>query len=472
MSSINTPERGAWSSKLGFILAAAGSAIGLGNIWRFPVETAQNGGAAFVFVYLICVFAIGIPVMIAELSVGRRTRSNPVGAFKKLAPGSLWKAVGGLGVLTGLMILSAYAVVSGWILKYLWYAVAGTFRGMPADQIGQTFSDHIQSGPEVLIFHLVFLGLTMLIVQGGVQGGIEKASKTLMPFLLLLLVLLCFRSVTLAGAGEGLSFYLNPDFSKINFSVIMSALGQAFFSLSLGMGAMITYGSYLAKKDNLASAAAYVSTMDAGIAILAGFVIFPALFSFPELIADGVPAGPGLIFVVLPNIFNSIPLGYVVGIGFFFLVAIAALTSTISLLEVVVAFFIDELGWTRRKAVYVLGSAAFVIGIPSALSNGASGFLSDFAGAIGLSGLSAGGSPDFMSLIFTWFGEISLVVGALLLCIFLAWKWGLGEAVAEVRAENAEFPMAGLWKILVAALCPLAIIAILVSRYVAPLFSG
>jgi NSS family neurotransmitter:Na+ symporter len=236
-------SRGVWGSRLGFVLAAAGSAIGLGNIWKFPIETGQNGGAAFVFVYLICVFSIGIPVMIAELALGRKTGSNPVGAYKKLVPKSAWKMVGGLGVVTGLMILSAYAVVAGWILKYIWFAVTGAFSGKSAEAISGIFAESTANGWQSILFFVFFLALTAGVVAGGVQGGIERASRTLMPILLLLLILLCIRSVTLPGAGAGVAFYLKPDFSKLDFDVIMAALGQAFFSLSLGMGTMITYGS-------------------------------------------------------------------------------------------------------------------------------------------------------------------------------------------------------------------------------------
>lgn len=452
MSTTNS-DRGAWGSRLGFILAAAGSAIGLGNIWRFPIETETHGGAAFVFVYLLCVLAIGVPVMIAELTVGRTTGSNPVGAFKRLAPKSLWKVVGALGVLTGMMILSAYAVVAGWILKYIWFSLTGALAGRTSDEIGAIFSAQSANGTQGLVLHLVFILLTTVVVAGGVHGGIEKASKWLMPVLLVLLVLLCLRSVTLPGASKGISFYLNPDFSKLNFAVIMGALGQAFFSLSLGMGAMITYGSYLSKKENLASAATIVCLMDTGIAILAGFMIFPALSS----VGANAALGPALIFVVLPHIFNNIPLGQLFQALFFILVAIAALTSTISLLEVVVSYFIDEKRWSRKKAAWVMGGAAFVIGIPSTLSNGAVSSLTSFG---------------FMNMVFTWFGEISLVVGALALCIFIAYKWGIRNALEEIRLGNPKFPMAAVWTFLIKFGCPLAIIAILLKAYILPAFSG
>lgn len=443
MASSST-ERGAWGSKIGFILAAAGSAIGLGNIWRFPTVTGENGGAAFVLVYLMCVLVIGVPVMIAEFVVGRRTNSDAVGAFDRLFPGSAWKFVGGLGVFTGLMILSAYTVVAGWILKYIWLTLTGTFNQASPSQIKNIFGSFIGDAWPVILFQAAFLIVTVWIVSGGIQGGIEKASKILMPFLLILLIFLLVRSVTLPGAHAGIEFYLKPDFSKISFRVVMSALGQAFFSLSLGMGAMITYGSYLSKKEHLVSAALWVCLADTLIAFIAGFAIFPALFSVG---LDPNQQGPGLIFVVLPNIFNQIPLGGLFGAVFFFLVAIAALTSTIALLEVVVAYLIDERKWTRPRAAAAMGLAAFLIGVPSSLSNGA-------VPALG----------GFMDWVFTLFGELSLVVGAFLLCLFVGWKWGIPAALEEIRAENATFSMAGLWSWLIRIVCPVAIGIILIQQ--------
>jgi len=445
-------SRGTWGSRLGFVLAAAGSAIGLGNIWKFPIETGQNGGAAFVFVYLICVFAIGIPVMITELALGRKTGSNPVGAYKKLVPNSWWKAVGGLGVVTGLMILSAYAVVAGWILRYIWFAVTGAFAGKNAEGIGALFAKSTANGWLSILFFVFFLALTAAVVAGGVQGGIERASRTLMPILLVLLVLLCIRSVTLPGAGAGVAFYLKPDFSKLDFDVVMAALGQAFFSLSLGMGTMITYGSYLRKQDNLTTSAGAVCLLDSGIAIIAGFMIFPALFAGGGEQEVG-KVGPGLIFEVLPHIFNNIPFGHLFSPFFFFLIAIAALTSTISLLEVPVAYFVDERKWSRKKAAWLVSLAALIIGTPSALSNGAVASLT-----------------GFMWQVFGWFGEFSLIIGGLATCLFVGYRWGLKPAIEEIREGSAEFFASGLWGFMIRYGCPAAIIGILISKYILPMF--
>ena len=352
--------------------------------------------------------------------------------------------MGGLGVLTGFMILSAYSVVAGWTLNYILLTVSGQLTGADEEYIKATFSAFVADGPIVILYHFLFMAFSVGIVAGGIEKGIERASKILMPVLGLLLVLLVVRSVTLPGALTGLNFYLNPDFSKVNLNVVMAALEQAFFSLSLGMGAMITYGSYISKNDNLVSSAVFVSLADTLIAFVAGFAIFPALFS------GGLSptAGPGLIFLVLPNIFNEIPFGQLFGATFFFLLAIAALTSTISLLEVVVAYSIDQLGWTRKRAALVVGVLVFLWGVSSALSNGAVAFLS-----------------GFMDIIFLYFAEVSLALGALLICIFVGWKWGVHSALEEVRTGYPDFRLAPVWSFLVRYACPLAIAVILASYF-------
>jgi neurotransmitter:Na+ symporter, NSS family len=448
--SASPPDRGVWGSHLSFVLAAAGSAIGLGNVWRFPTMVGQNGGAAFVLVYLACVVLLGLPVMLAELALGRRTERNPVGAFASIAPATPWKLVGMLGVVTGMAILSYYSVVAGWTLGYIVKAAAGEFSHIEtAQQIVDSFRSLIGSPTSALGLHGLFMGLTMLVVAGGVQGGIERWSRVLMPALFGILVLLVLRSVTLPGAGAGLAFYLKPDFSKVTFATVLSAMGQAFFSLSLGMGAMVTYGSYLAKRENLFSAAVWVSASDTVIALLAGFAIFPALFTIPGV----KPAeGPGLIFLVLPNIFDRIPGGTLFAVGFFLLLGIAALTSSISLLEVAVAYLIDERGWARRRAVLALGLLGFALGVPSALGNGAVRAL----GALPVIGRSF---LDTMDLVF---GNISLTVGAVLLALFVGWRWGLREATAEVGFAGTPRWTARAWGLLIRILCPAAITVILI----------
>ncbi len=451
--------RGNWGSRIGFILAAAGSAIGLGNIWRFPTTVGRSGGAAFVLIYTGFVLLLGLPVMLAELAVGRRTEKNPVGAFKALVPHTAWKYLGGLGVVTGVAILSYYSVIAGWTVGYIVKIAAGEFTNLASHNVvADAFTELIANPTSALGLHALFMALTMLVVLGGVRGGIERWSKILMPILLGILLLLVFRSVTLPGADVGLRFYLQPDFSKVTEATFVSALGQAFFSLSLGMGAMMTYGSYLAKESDLFTCGVWVLVADTAIAILAGFAIFPALFTIPGLEPT---EGPGLIFLVLPNIFDKIPGGIFFGTGFFVLLGIAALTSAISLLEVPVAYFIDERGWTRRKAVVVAGLLAFLLGVPSALGNGAVGWLS----AIPVIGKS------FLDVMDTLFSNVALSFGALLLSIFVGWKWGVADALKEIRFRRATSFAEKSWGFLIRYVCPVAI-AIVLANVIRDLLVG
>ncbi|MBT8461434.1 MAG: sodium-dependent transporter [Gemmatimonadetes bacterium] len=447
--------RDTWGSKVAFVLAAAGSAVGLGNIWGFPTVAGQNGGAAFLLIYLAAVALIGAPVMLAELIVGRRTQRNPVGAFKALAPRTMWVVVGGLGVFTGIVILSFYSVIAGWTLSYIFKTIAGTFQaGVDTEAI---YNDLAGSAVPAISWHLLFMVITVYVVLGGVRDGIERWTKVLMPVLFGLLALLAFRAVTLSGAGAGLDFYLRPDFSKVTGAVILSAIGQAFFSLSLGMGAMITYGSYVSKRDDLVSSAGWVTLADTTIAILAGLIIFPTLFHAGLEPGAG---GPGMVFVVLTSLLSSIPPapygGIVFGTGFFMLLGIAALTSSVSLLEVVTSWAVDERGMSRRKAAITLGSIAFLLGIPSALANGAVPWLTNLPG-VGM---------DFLSFLFMLFGQYSLVIGALLISLFVGWVWGVKAAGEEVRENDGEFPLGRTWGFLIRFVAPSAIVAILVKMVV------
>lgn len=447
--------RDTWGSKAGFVLAAAGSAIGLGNIWGFPTVAGQNGGAAFLLIYLAAVAFIGAPVMLAELIVGRRTQRNPVGAFKALAPRSAWVFVGGLGVFTGIMILSFYSVIAGWTLSYIFKTITGTFEA--GADTGAIFNELAGSAVPAISWHLLFMILTIYVVLGGVRDGIERWTRVLMPLLFALLVLLAVRAVTLSGAEAGLAFYLKPDFSKVTGAVVLSAIGQAFFSLSLGMGAMITYGSYVSKRDDLVSSAGWVTLADTTIAILAGLIIFPTLFHAGLEPGAG---GPGMVFVVLTSLLSSIPPapygGVIFGTGFFLLLGIAALTSSVSLLEVVTSWAVDERGMSRRKAAITLGLTAFVIGIPSALANGAVSWLTMLPG-IGM---------DFLSFMFMLFGQYSLVIGALLISLFVGWVWSVKAAGEEVRENDGKFPLGRTWAFLIRFVAPIAIVAILVKMVV------
>lgn len=444
----SSSERGQWSGKLGFILAAAGSAIGLGNVWRFPTTTAQSGGGLFVLIYLFFVFAIGVPVVLTELSLGRGTKKNPVGAFAKLAPSTWWPLVGGLGVLTGFGILAFYSVVAGWTVGYLLQALAGAYGDpMTTEQSGQIFTDLISSPGRAIGLTAVFMFLTVWVVQGGVSKGIERTTKILMPVLFGLMILLALRAMTLPGGMQGVSFMFQPDFGELNAGVILGALGQALFSLSLGMGAMITYGSYFPDNENLPISGVSVAVFDTLIAVLAGLIIFPAMFAAG---GEVEAAGPGLVFVVLPTVFGTLPAGGLLAVAFYALLGIAALTSTISLLEVVVSYFIDEKGWSRGKAAWLMGGACFLLAIPSALSNGAVPALGNIFGA------------DWLTLNSIVWGNYSLSIGAFLTCIFAGWKWGL-PAMFGMLEEGGHIlvgkPVLGL---LVKVVCPVAIAVTLI----------
>lgn len=402
-------QRGQWSSKLGFILAASGSAIGLGNIWRFPYVTGANGGGAFVFLYILCVLILAFPVMITELVIGRTAAKNPVGAFHDLAPRSIWWLVGGLGVLTGFAILSYYSVIAGWTLSYILKAATGALHaGKGAEEIFNTFA---ADGVSQVVYLFLFMALTVYVVAGGVRNGIEKAARILLPVLFVLMLCIIGYVLTLPQAMDGVKFYLYPDFSKVTPTTVMMAMGQAFFSLSLGMGAMITYGSYIRKTDNLFTSGLSVTFFDTFIALMAGMMIFPVLGGAPK------KGGPSLIFEVLVDVFQTMPMGQVLALVFFILLAIAALTSTVSLLEVISAYLIDEKGVSRKKAVASLGIITAVLGIPSALSLGSVDLLTRW---------NVLGRVDFV------FGNLSLTIGGFLMCLFVAYKWGLKAFMAAI----------------------------------------
>jgi len=402
-------SRGGFTSRIGFIAAAAGSAVGLGNIWKFPFEVGQGGGAAFVIIYLAFAFILCFPVMVTEIAIGRKTQKNPAGAFTALGF-KKWRIVGLLGVLAGVLILSFYNVVAGWAFGYFIEMVQGNF------EIGKDFGGFTSDVVKVGGYAIVFMLATVFIVSKGIAGGIEKASKILMPTLIIMMLALAIYAFTLPNAGKGIEFYLVPDFSKITIPVLYKALGQAFFSLSLGMGALITYGSYVSKKENIVTAAALITLADVSIAFLAGLMMFPFVFS------QGLPptGGPGLIFATLPGIFESLGpvLGIFVGSAFFLLLSFAALTSTVSLLEVPVAYVVDEHKVNRKLAVWIVAIIIFIIGIPSLLSNGASSFFSNFITYIG-----ADKATDFMTFIGHIANDSFLPLGGALIAIFAAYFW-------------------------------------------------
>lgn len=396
--------RDSFGSKFGAIAATAGSAIGLGNIWRFPYVAGENGGAAFIIIYLGFILVIGIPVMLSEFTIGRSSQHNVFGAFRKLAPGRPWYIVGLMGVVAAFMILAFYTVVAGWTLEYIFQSLIDGFSGKSALQLNDMYNSFIGSTWRPLLWFFIFMMLTAFIIMSGVKKGIEKYTKILMPVLFLILFVLVIRSVTLPGAGKGLDFLFRPDFSKITPSTILVALGQSFFSLSIGMGTLITYGSYIRKDDNMGLTATSVALADTFIAVLAGVAIFPAVFAFN--IEPG--SGEGLVFITLPNIFNQMPGGYIFSLLFFLLLTVAALTSTISVLEVIVAFFVEELKLKRKPATFLATASVSVLGLFCVLS-----FSS-------MTNVKIFGFTIFELLDYTS-ANFFLPVGGLFIVLFVAW---------------------------------------------------
>ena len=412
-------QREQWGSKLGFILAASGSAVGIGNIWKYPSMAGQNGGGAFTIVYLACILIVGLSIVVAEFVIGRKTQLSPVGAFEKLAPGSNWKWVGFLGVASAFVILSFYGVVGGWILKYIVDSISGGFNNLSGntEAAGAVFDGFIKSTYSPVLYQILFMGLCIFVIVQGVKGGIEKWSKIMMPIIIVLLGVLAIRGMTLEGGMEGLSFLFNPRFEDLTASAIVLALGHSFFTVSLGMGTMITYGSYLDKKQNLMSSALWVIFLDTAIAMLAGVAIFTTVFALGANPAEG----PGLIFVILPSIFPQIAGGAVWGTLFFILLFMAALTSAISILEVVTAYFIDQKGWSRKKATIQFGAIITIVGVFCSLSLG---------GGINLTGFLGMSFFDVMDYLSS---KYMLPIGGMLTAIFILHKWGLKEYVNELR---------------------------------------
>ena len=442
-------SRDGFGSKLGIIAAAAGSAVGLGNIYRFPCELGNNGGGAFLLVYLLIVLCLGVPVMLSEFIIGRRAQKNPIGAFKVLRPRSGWPIIGYMGVLCAFIIMAFYSTVAGWTLEYIVKAVGNQFQGKELSVIEQEFADFHEMGWKNVMWQAVFIFLTGFVVFKGVADGIEKYAKILMPVLVVILVVLGIRAVTLPGAKEGLTFLFKPDFSKITGSVLISALGQAFFSLSMGMGVLITYGSYIKKDDNLTTTALSVTLSDTLIAVLAGVVIFPAAFSF------GVQptAGMGLVFNTLPMIFNQMAGGYFFCIIFFVLLAVAALTSTISLLEVIAAYFVEELHITRRWATVIASLGCMALGVFASLSlKSDTGFT--------IAGLSFFDSLDFIS------AKVLLPIGALFIVIFVGWIMGKKTFNEEITNDGKlKLSVKSVIFFIIRYLAPLAIAVIFIKGF-------
>lgn len=402
-------ERGNFGSKLGVILASAGSAVGLGNIWRFPYETGNHGGAAFILIYLGCILLLGLPIMIAEFLIGRHSQANTARAYQILAPGTQWRWVGRMGVLAGFLILGYYSVVAGWTLEYIFEAVSNSFAGKTPAEFISSFQSFSSNTWRPALWLTLFLLATHFIIVKGVEKGIEKSSKIMMPTLFIIILILVGCSVTLPGAGKGIEFLLKPDFSKVDGNVFLGAMGQAFFSLSLGMGCLCTYASYFSKNTNLTRTAFSVGIIDTFVAVLAGFIIFPAAFS----VGIQPDAGPSLIFITLPNVFqqafSGIPiLAYIFSVMFYVLLALAALTSTISLHEVVTAYLHEEFNFTRGKAARLVTTGCILLGILCSLSLGVTKEFTIF-------GLGMFDLFDFVT------AKLMLPLGGLLISIFTGW---------------------------------------------------
>jgi NSS family neurotransmitter:Na+ symporter len=434
-----------WGSRVGFILAAAGSAVGLGNIWKFPYLAGQHGGAAFLITYLALAFTIGISVMLCEFIIGRAARKDPIGAFAKLK-GGLWPIVGFMGIAAAFVILSFYSVVGGWTLAYILKMMTGVLVNGTSQELGKVFSNFIENPVRPIIFHAAFMTLTIAVVIGGIGRGIERWCKILLPALFVIILILLGRSLTLPGAMKGIEYFLQPDFSKMNAAAFNAALSQAFFSLSIGMGAMITYGSYLDRTMNLPTSTIWTTSLDTSIAFLAGLVILPAVFAF----GFDPNAGPGLTFITLPAVFANMPGGVVFAPLFFVLLAIAALTSAVSLLEVVVTYLVDEKGVSRRTAAWGSGAVMFLIGIPASLSLGV---WKDYT-------IFGKGIFDFLDYLSS---NLLLPLGGIFIALFVGWFFS-EKALEEATAGGKHrFPVARIWMFICKFIAPLAIAWILIS---------
>ena len=447
-------ERASFGSKLGVILATAGSAVGLGNIWRFPYMTGQNGGAVFIIIYIFCVLLLGIPCMVSEFIIGRHGQSNTARAFNKISGGSAWTLIGYMGVLTGFLISSYYAVVSGWCLEYLWASLLGKLQGDPA-YISSYFESFSQDPVKPVFWTFLILLATYLIIENGVRDGIERASKLMMPILFILLLIIVVASCMLPNANKGIEFLLNPDMSKVNGDVFLAALGQAFYSLSIAMGCICTYASYFSKHTNLPGAAVQIGIIDFIVALLAGLVIFPAAFS----VGVNPDSGPSLLFITLPNVFQQafsvIPgLGYIIAMLFYVLLSMAALTSLMSLQEVSTAFIEEELGATRKIASLIVTVCCMFLAIFCSLSLGVVERYHFF-------GMSLFSLFDFVT------GQLFLPIVGFLTCILIGW-FVPHKIVRDEFTNRGTLDNGGLFHIylfLVKYVCPVCIMFIFLHQF-------
>ena len=437
-------SRGQWATSIGFVLAAAGAAVGLGNVWKFPYLTALHGGGTFLFAYILMLLFLGIPVLVTEMVLGRRGKLDPVGTYSKLSGGSgFWKFVGYVAISVNFIVLSFYSVVGGWITNYMFQYIMGGIKG----DIVEYFGGFVSNPYSPLLWYALFMGMTIYIVAQGVSSGIERASNIMMPTLFLLFIILAIRAVTLPGAIEGIKYYLLPDFSELSGTTFLMAMGQVFFSLNIGAGCTMTYASYLSDDENIPKMSLQVPLLDFLAAFLAGIIIIPSVFAFNLDPA----AGPPLLFITMPFVFGNMPLGVLFGLMFFVLMLFAALTSSISMLEVNTAFLVDNYKIDRKKAALTAGFFIFLLGIPSSL---AQGVLSNFA-IFGLDFLSA---MDFLA------SYILMPFGAFMMTIFLVRVLGLDEAINEATNEGTiPFKIKVLWSFLVKYVVPIIIILVFLS---------
>lgn len=437
-------NRDQWGSSIGFVLAAAGAALGLGNVWKFPYLTASLGGGTFLFAYIIMLLFLGIPVMITEMVLGRRGKSDPLGTYAKLSGGSgFWKFVGYVAISVNFIVLSFYSVVGGWITNYMFQYITGGIKG----DIVEYFGGFVSNPYAPLLWYALFMGMTIYIVAQGVSGGIEKASNIMMPILFVLFIILAIRAITLPGAAEGVKYYLLPDFSKLTGTTFLMAMGQVFFSLNIGAGCTMTYASYLSEKENIPRLSIVVPLTDFLAAFLAGIIIIPSVFAFNL----DPSAGPPLLFMTMPFVFEKMPLGVLFGLLFFILMLFAALTSAISMLEVNVALLVDNFDVDRKKAAITAGFLIFLLGIPSSLSQGA------------LASLTIGGL-DFLSAMDFLASYILMPFGAFMMTVFIVHVLGLDEAIKEATNDGTiPFKMEGTWSFLVKYVIPVIIFLVFLS---------
>jgi len=444
-------QREHWSSNLGFVLAAAGSAIGLGTLWKFPYVTGENGGGLFVLIYILCTFLIGVPVFIAELILGRRAQRGAVGIFATLSNNStLWKSVGWMGVASSFLIMSFYSVLAGWGLSYIFMSLNEFYKGLSSAQISEVFDALATSGDITIFWHLIFTAMTIAVVLPGVRQGVEYWSKLMTTALLVLLVALCMYSMTLDGLGQALRFTFYPDFANFKPSGVLQALGLSFFTLSLGQGIMLTYGSYMRRSEDIPKTSGIIAVMIIIASILAALTIFPVIFSFGFTPASG----PGLVFKTLPLLFGQLPGALLISTAFFVLFVFTALTSAIALIEVVVANFIDLYGWSRKKAVLTAGIGTFVFGIPSALSG--TDWL--FAKWPFIFGKSFFETVD--SLVSVWM----LPIGGLMTAIYVGWVLDKQISREEFEAGTAYKWLWRPWMFFMRWVAPMGILCILLQQ--------